>query len=82
MTSPPASAPLLDGPTLEGATLRGVPALRCAWHDAKTRWQRVPDRQIARPVRPPVRLPARLGEADQVTLTDLDPQLCAIRGWQ
>jgi len=67
MTSQPASAPLQDGQTL-----------RRVWYDAMTRWQRMPDRLDLRPTRPP----ARLDDVDEAMLTDLDPKLCAIRGWQ
>ena len=67
MTSPSASAPLQDSRTLSRM-----------WYEAMTRWQVTPDRLGARPTRPS----ARVDDADDVMLTDIDPALCAIRGWQ
>ncbi len=48
------------------------------WHDAMLRWQLASDRSAARGGGAgPDLLPN-----ERVELTDLDPQLCAARGWQ
>ena len=54
------------------------PAVGRAWHEAMQRWQRMADRASAHNGHSGAIAAAQ----EEVELTDLDPLLCAARGWR